>query len=199
MRRTIGLLLSLCLLLLLFAGCANTPAIPESNSDSAIPDASVPEVSTSDSDTPDAPVSEDRVDVSGDIPESGILVSGGTASSTTAATAESAEGMTSAGGSTGTSGSGTTSLVTTVSTTTVPTTAATTRPVVNSDTYKDYITHMYVNVKSYGAKGDGKTDDTNAIQRAIDASVGKTVYFPAVASGHIRALRIGDNAPAEPN
>src|SRR5690606_29391757 len=33
------------------------------------------------------------------------------------------------------------------------------------------------NVRRFGAKGDGKTDDTQAIQAAIDAGTG-TVYFP---------------------
>jgi polygalacturonase len=37
----------------------------------------------------------------------------------------------------------------------------------------------YINVKSYGAKGDGSTDDQAAIQRALDAAEGKGVYFPA--------------------
>ena len=36
-----------------------------------------------------------------------------------------------------------------------------------------------VNVKSFGAKGDGLTDDSDAIQNAVDASDGKPVYFPS--------------------
>lgn len=39
---------------------------------------------------------------------------------------------------------------------------------------------IYVNVKSYGAAGDGSTDDTTAIQNAINATpYGGVVYFPA--------------------
>ncbi|WP_108682497.1 glycosyl hydrolase family 28-related protein [Methyloceanibacter sp. wino2] len=40
---------------------------------------------------------------------------------------------------------------------------------------------LTVNVKTTGARGDGRTDDTKAIQRAIDkvAGTGGTVYLPA--------------------
>ena len=37
-------------------------------------------------------------------------------------------------------------------------------------------TRDWVNVRSFGAKGDGTTDDTAAIQKAIDSK--RTVYFP---------------------
>ena len=41
---------------------------------------------------------------------------------------------------------------------------------------------LYYNVLTFGAKGDGKTNNTKAINAAIDAAAkngGGTVYFPA--------------------
>ena len=47
------------------------------------------------------------------------------------------------------------------------------------------LNNFFINVKDFGATGDGNTDDTLAIQRAIDSAFltwsGGTVYFP---SGH---------------
>lgn len=36
----------------------------------------------------------------------------------------------------------------------------------------------FVNVKAYGATGNGSTNDTTAIQNAINANPGRTIYFP---------------------
>lgn len=42
----------------------------------------------------------------------------------------------------------------------------------------ELISGAYVNVLDYGAMGNGTADDTSAIQAAINASAGSTVYFP---------------------
>ena len=49
------------------------------------------------------------------------------------------------------------------------------------DAVDSQLTHMAkINIKDFGAKGDGVSDDTNAIQEAIDSikSVGGSIYFP---------------------
>lgn len=63
--------------------------------------------------------------------------------------------------------------------------------------------HGVFNVQAFGAMGDGVTDDTEAIQAAIDAvpmsvpgnsmTVGGTVYFPPGAYRITRAIEIIDN------
>ncbi|WP_426790085.1 glycosyl hydrolase family 28-related protein [Sphingobacterium sp. WOUb80] len=43
-----------------------------------------------------------------------------------------------------------------------------------------------LNVRDFGAKGDGAADDTESIQQAINAGVGKTIFFPR---GNYRVTR----------
>jgi hypothetical protein len=58
-----------------------------------------------------------------------------------------------------------------------------------------YVRHgdLVINVKDYGAVGNGTTDDTLAIQNAIDASAfGNTIYFPTgtyIVSNTIKLLK----------
>lgn len=54
-----------------------------------------------------------------------------------------------------------------------------------------YLTHPLHNVTDYGAKGDGKTDDTKAIQNALDSMTeGGTLVFPAGEYLYSSSLRV---------
>jgi hypothetical protein len=55
-----------------------------------------------------------------------------------------------------------------------------------------YIGTIYVNVKDYGAFGNGSADDTAAVQAAIDAANGVPVYFPA-GQYMVQGLTVSDN------
>lgn len=46
--------------------------------------------------------------------------------------------------------------------------------------YENYAVSDFVSVKAHGARGDGKSDDTAAIQQVLDQYAGcKIIYFPA--------------------
>ena len=62
------------------------------------------------------------------------------------------------------------------------------------DTHLVAATNGVYNVREYGAVGDGTTDDTAAIQSAIDAAVavGGTVYIPPGIYHTTAALTIGE-------
>ncbi len=52
----------------------------------------------------------------------------------------------------------------------------------------------YVNVKAFGAKGDGVTDDTAAVQRAASALIpGGTLYFPNSSGAYILTPNAANN------
>lgn len=65
---------------------------------------------------------------------------------------------------------------------------------VNSKKTNDLL--PFISVKSYGAKGDGVTDDTNAIKSALNdlvPAVGGTIYFPTGTYIISETILIGGN------
>lgn len=52
----------------------------------------------------------------------------------------------------------------------------------------------FINVRDFGAKGDGETDDTEAIQAALDAGMRGGVYFPHGVYVITQPIIIGDDA-----
>lgn len=52
----------------------------------------------------------------------------------------------------------------------------------------------FINVKDYGAKGDGTTDDTDIIQSVLNNNLGKTIYFPKGVYIITKSLILPDNA-----
>lgn len=52
---------------------------------------------------------------------------------------------------------------------------------------------LYINVKDYGVKGDGVTDDSIAIQKVINDNAGKTIFFPVGTYIITKSIILPDN------
>ena len=52
---------------------------------------------------------------------------------------------------------------------------------------------LYINVKDYGVKGDGITDDSTAIQKVINDNAGKTIFFPVGTYIVTKSIVLPDN------
>lgn len=57
----------------------------------------------------------------------------------------------------------------------------------------------FINVRDYGATGDGVTDDSAAIQAAIDAAGNKTVFFPKPSGAYYKLIAHGLTINANTN
>jgi hypothetical protein len=56
---------------------------------------------------------------------------------------------------------------------------------------------IYNNLKNFGAKGDGVTDDTTAIQAAFDASIGRTLYVGQGEYMVSQTIKVRENTSVE--
>lgn len=52
---------------------------------------------------------------------------------------------------------------------------------------------LYINVKDYGVKGDGVTDDSNSIQKVINDNIGKAIFFPVGTYIVTKSIVLPDN------